>query len=406
MYKTINGMKDTLPDEIHRWHYLEDIAREVFSNYHYKEVRTPVLEKTELFKRGVGETTDIVEKEMYTFADRNGKSLSLRPEGTASVVRAFIQGKLYASNHVNKLFYSGEMYRHERPQKGRLRSFHQIGAEYFGATSYLCDLEMIMMIAAFLKRLGLADYSFYINSIGCKACRPGYKEALIAYFTPRIESLCPNCQRRIETNPLRILDCKNKGCQEQAIDAPVITDHLCEGCETHHNNLVEKLDQMGVRYVVDPKIVRGLDYYERTTFEVRVAGDLLGSQNTILGGGRYNGLVKQLEGPATEAIGFAMGVERMIFLLEHLESKPKLDYAVIPLGDAAITPAFKIIEQLRTAGNSVDFDPRLQSLKSQMRWANKMGAQKVIILGEQELNEGYYIEKDMVASTQKQIPLK
>ncbi len=404
MYQTINGMKDILPDEIHRWHYLEETIRRVFTRYHYKEVRTPILERTDLFKRGVGETTDIVEKEMYTFNDRNGKSLSLRPEGTASAVRAYIQGKLYSNDHVCKLFYNGEMYRHERPQKGRLRAFHQVGVEYFGATSYLCDVEMMMMIETLLKELGINGYHFYLNTIGCAHCRPTYKDALVAYFTPKEKALCPNCQRRIKTNPLRILDCKFKGCQEQAADAPIITDHLCKACDTHHHHLVDMLDQVGVHYCIDPKIVRGLDYYERTTFEVRIEGELLGTQNTILGGGRYNGLVKQLGGPATEAIGFAMGLERIMFLLEHLEAQSSLDYVVIPLGETVLPQAFKLLEQLRSMGASVDFDPRLKSLKSQMRWANKQGAKKVIIIGEEEFKKGVYIEKDMATSTQKEIP--
>lgn len=405
MFKVINGMKDILPGEVEKWHFIEEIAKKIFKNYNYKEIRTPMLELTALFKRGVGETTDIVEKEMYTFDDKDGTSLSLRPEGTACVVRSYIENNIYGSEQLTKYYYMGEMYRHERPQKGRYRAFHQIGAEYFGASSYLADAEMILMIEDLLKNLSITNYTFYINSIGCSACRPVYKNKLIEFFSNHKEHLCENCQRRLSTNPLRVLDCKNESCKKISENAPSIIDNLCDDCSKYHNNLIEKLNALNVNYKVDPKIVRGLDYYVKTTFEVRVDSSFLGSQNTILGGGRYNGLVKELGGNDVEAIGFAMGVERVLLLLSEMKFENSLDYFIIGLGEKAVDTLLKIVRTLRNKNLAIEFDPRMGSLKSQMRLANKLNAKKVIIIGENETEKNIYIEKDMLNSTQTECSL-
>ncbi len=405
MFKVINGMKDILPGEVEKWHFIEEIAKKIFKSYNYKEIRTPMLEVTALFKRGVGETTDIVEKEMYSFDDKDGTSLSLRPEGTACVVRSYIENNIYGSEQLTKYYYMGEMYRHERPQKGRYRAFHQIGAEYFGASSYLADAEMILMIEDLLKNLSITNYTFYINSIGCSICRPVYKNKLIEFFSSHKEHLCENCQRRLSTNPLRVLDCKNESCKKISENAPSIIDNLCEDCSKHHNNLIEKLNILKVNYKVDPKIVRGLDYYVKTTFEVRVDSSFLGSQNTILGGGRYNGLVKELGGNDVEAIGFAMGVERVLLLLSEMKFENSLDYFVIGLGEKSVDTLLKIVRKLRVKNFAVEFDPRFGSIKSQMRFANKLNAKKVIIIGENETEKNIYIEKDMLNSTQTECSL-
>lgn len=405
MFKVINGMKDILPGEVEKWHFIEEIAKKIFKNYNYKEIRTPMLELTALFKRGVGETTDIVEKEMYSFDDKDGTSLSLRPEGTACVVRSYIENNIYGSEQLTKYYYMGEMYRHERPQKGRYRAFHQIGAEYFGASSYLADAEMILMIEDLLKNLSITNYTFYINSIGCSVCRPVYKDKLIEFFSNHKENLCENCQRRLSTNPLRVLDCKNESCKKISQNAASIIDNLCDDCSKHHNNLIENLNFLNVNYKVDPKIVRGLDYYVKTTFEVRVDSSFLGSQNTILGGGRYNGLVKELGGNDVEAIGFAMGVERVLLLLSELKFANSLDYFVIGLGEKSTNVLLKIVRTLRNKNLAIEFDPRMGSLKSQMRLANKLNAKKVIIIGENEIEKNIYIEKDMLNSTQTECSL-
>ncbi len=400
MYKNITGMKDIMPDEITKWHFVEDNIKKVFKLYNYKEVRTPVLEFTALFKRGVGEATDIVEKEMYTFNDRNGKSLSLRPEGTASTVRAYIQSKDYANSPLTKYYYMGEMYRHERPQKGRYRAFNQIGAEFFGPSTPASDFEVIQMIEDILKSIKLKDYKFYINSIGCKECRPAHKKALVEYFTPHKEELCKDCQRRLTTNPMRIIDCKIDNCKKIAENAPKISDYYCESCSSHNEQLINLLKNSDINYEIDEKIVRGLDYYVKTTFEVRVSEKILGSQNTIIGGGRYNNLVKELGGPDIDAIGFGIGVERVILALSEEIKESPLDYAVVILGENSLSRALNLVHRLRNNGFTVDVDYRLGSLKSQMRWANKKNAQKVIIIGEEEVKNNIYIEKNMQTSEQ------
>ncbi len=400
MYKNITGMKDIMPNEINKWHFVENNIKKVFKLYNYKELRTPVLEFTALFKRGVGEGTDIVEKEMYSFNDRNGKSLSLRPEGTASTVRAYINSKDYANSPLTKYYYMGEMYRHERPQKGRYRAFNQIGAEFFGPSTPASDFEVIQMVEDILKSIKLKDYKFYINSIGCKNCRPSHKKALVEYLTPHKEELCKDCQRRLDTNPMRIIDCKIDGCKRIAENAPKISNFYCESCSTHNNELLSLLENSNINYEIDEKIVRGLDYYVKTTFEVRVSESILGSQNTIIGGGRYNNLVKELGGPNVDAIGFGIGTERIILALSEEIKETPLNYAVVILGKESLSKALELVHKLRNKNFTVDIDYRLGSLKSQMRWANKNNAQKVIIIGEEELKNNIYIEKNMQTSEQ------
>ena len=406
MYKTINGMKDIMPPEISKWHFAEEKIKKIFKFYNYKEVRTPVLEFTALFKRGVGESTDIVEKEMYTFEDRNGKSLSLRPEGTASVVRAYIQSKAYAVSPLTKFYYMGQMYRHERPQKGRYRAFNQVGAEFFGPTEPASDFEILQMVDDILKEVNLKNYKFHINNIGCNECRPNHKKALIEYFTPHKDNLCNDCRRRLESNPLRIMDCKVDACKKISENAPKISDYYCDSCRNHNKELVSFLENSDINYVFDDKVVRGLDYYVKTTFEVKVSGDILGNQNTIIGGGRYNNLVKELGGPDISAVGFAIGMERLILALGDEVKKDLLDYAVIVLGKENIHHGLKLAFSLRKKGFVVDLDYRFGSLKSQMRWANKNGAKKVIIIGENEVKKGVFTEKDMITSKQTEKTFK
>ena len=400
----IKGMNDILPGDVETWQFLEQTAREVFGCYGFAEIRTPVPEKTELFCRSIGETTDIVEKEMYTFFDKSENSLTLRPEGTAPVMRSFIQNRLYNLDPVSKLFYMGPMFRYERPQKGRYRQFHQLGVEVLGVEDAKIDAQVLAMLHQYFIRIGIESVSLQINSLGCPECRPAYRESLIAYLETRLESLCPECQRRYVTNPLRVLDCKVSGCQEATVDAPAVIDHLCSACDDHFGQVKKYLQSLDVPFSVNARMVRGLDYYVRTTFEL--VTDQLGSQNAVAAGGRYDGLVKSLGGPAMPGIGFAIGLERLV-LMKGAEKiapvSPQLFIAAI--GAEASDRAFVLMSQLQVAGIRAEMDYLGKSLKAQMRRANKLNAAFTLVLGEDELQSGKAQLKDMADSSQSTVEL-
>ena len=328
MIKGVRGMKDLLPPETARWHYMETIARAVFACYGFQEIRLPLLERTELFARCIGASTDIVEKEMYTFLDRRGESLTLRPEATASVVRAFIENRLDQGAEVKKYFTLGPMFRYERPQKGRFRQFHQINCEALGGDARELDAELIFLLMEILSRLQITGLELMVNSLGCPVCRPAYLMELTALFARGLRDLCDDCQRRSATNPLRVFDCKSKTCQELLAQVPTMADHLCDGCQEHEHRVLELLERFGVPYRLNPRLVRGLDYYTRTAFEVVTTQ--LGAQDAVAGGGRYNGLVKELGGPDIPAIGFAIGAERLAALLSQQEAEiPQLPFLFV-----------------------------------------------------------------------------
>jgi histidyl-tRNA synthetase len=404
--QAIRGMNDLLPDQIGWWHRVEQTAREILGNFGYREIRTPVVEKLDLFARSIGESTDIVEKEMYAFPDRKGEMLALRPEATASIVRAFIQHNLQADPLSRKLYSIGPMFRHERPQKGRYRQFYQIDAEAFGADDPMLDAEVMYMLRLFLENLGLTGVVLHINSLGCRECRKGYREALHEFLGKHAAELCPDCQRRRDTNPLRTFDCKVERCQAVLADAPVLLHAICGACNDHFERVKSYLEQLKTAFLVNPQMVRGLDYYMRTTFEVIT--DRLGAQNAVGGGGRYNGLVRDLGGPDLPGIGFAIGIERLILLLqqEQIETPRRPKIFVASLGPAARKACFPLVQQLRSIGLETESDYEAASLKSQMRRADKLGAQHVLIMGDEEMSRGEVQVRDMTTKTQTVLPLE
>lgn len=400
--QAIKGIKDILPGEMAAWHHLESTARKLFEDYGFSEIRVPVLEYTELFARSIGAATDIVEKEMYTFEDRDGRKITLRPEGTAGVVRAFVEHKMYAENQLTKLYYLGPMFRHERPQKGRYRQFYQIGVEALGPDHPHVDIEVLVMLHTLFTRLGIPGLTLQINSLGDSVCRGGYRDTLKQYLKTRLPSLCADCRRRFETNPLRILDCKVDA--EKFIDSPVMRDHLCDPCKIHFETVESGLRALGVPFEVNPRLVRGLDYYTRTTFELVTAH--AGAQNTVAAGGRYDGLVREIGGPATPGIGFALGIERAVSLMDlsRLQpSRPRLFIAA--LGAASTAFVLPLIHQLRAVGIPVETDYTGASLKSQMKKADKSGAAFTLIIGEQEMHDGAGVLRNMQTKEQISIPL-
>jgi histidyl-tRNA synthetase len=409
----IKGFADILPGDVELWQSVEAAARRVFSVYNFAEIRIPILEKTELFRRSIGETTDIVEKEMYTFEDRDSRSadagdatkLTLRPEGTAGVVRAYVEAEMYKLEPVRKLYYMGAMFRRERPQKGRMRQFHQIGAEALGRGDPFIDAEILLLLGDFFAALGLTEPSLQVNSLGCSECRPKYREILLAFLRQRYDDLCANCQRRIERNPLRALDCKEPGCIRATKDAPSILDSLCSACSEHFATVQRLLRETGVPFTLNPRMVRGLDYYCRTTFEWTTTR--LGSQSAVAAGGRYDGLVEQLGGPAIPGVGFAMGVERLTMLLRMQEAAaangPSL--FVVWVGEKARDWAFPLVHRLRQKGVSVEMEGETRSLKSQMRRADKLKAVSVLIVGDDELAKGKAVLRDMASKRQAEIGL-
>jgi histidyl-tRNA synthetase len=394
----IRGFNDILPGQTGLWRHIEQTAWSIFRSYGFGEIRLPIVEKTELFLRSIGETTDIVEKEMYTFPDRHGDMMTLRPEGTAPAVRAFVEHKLYTAP-VTKLYYTGPMFRYERPQKGRYRQFYQIGAEVLGDESPRADAEALSMLMKFFATLKVKGASLQINSLGDANCRPAYKEKLYNYLKGKAGELCENCLRRIETNPLRALDCKAAGCIEATKEAPSLVDSLCEGCAAHFDRVKYFLRLYGIDPLVNPRMVRGLDYYTRTTFEI-TADTGLGSQNAVAAGGRYDRLVEELGGPATPCFGFAIGMERLALLLEG-EGAPAAPLTVfIALGDEAEKKGVELVSAWRGAGIRVVEEFSSGGLKTRMKRADRLGADFAVILGENELNEGVVTVKDMKQARQ------
>lgn len=401
------GTKDILPDSIGAWRYVETAIRKVCDLYGYKELRTPIFEHTELFLRGIGETTDVVEKEMYTFDDRGKRSITLRPENTAAAVRAYLEHKMYADSALNKLFYIGPMFRYDRPQAGRYRQFHQFGVEAIGSDNPAVDAEVILLAAQFLRGLGLIDLKLYINSVGCPKCRPVYRERLQAFLRDKLAGFCSDCQSRFERNPMRILDCKNEKCSELSQGAPQMTDCLCDECSDHFQQLQMNLQAANLEFSLNPRLVRGLDYYTKTAFEFQYAP--LGAQSAVCGGGRYDGLIAECGGHATPAIGFAIGLERVLLALEKQgllpETKEASDIFIVALGKAVQTEAFKILCELRDNGVKSDMDFAGRSMKAQMKQANKLNAKYAVILGEDEVKEGCVLLKNMQTSEQIKIAL-
>lgn len=408
MIQKIKGTMDILPTETPLFRYIEGIMREEAEKYGYGEIRTPTFENTELFVRGVGDTTDVVQKEMYTFSDREeNRSISLRPEGTASVARAIIENGKCSDPMPLKYYYIISCFRHEKPQAGRSREFFQFGTEMFGSESPAADATAIALAASVIRRLGLKNVKLHLNSIGCKECRPSYRAALVEYFGAHKDTLCDTCKTRLDKNPLRLLDCKNPDCAALAKNAPKTVEHLCPSCESKFNMLRSSLDAMGIEYEVDPSIVRGLDYYTGAVFEFIAEG--IGSQSTVCGGGRYDGLVESLGGPALTGIGFGMGITRVILAMRE-QGLDKIDVPVpklyvAALGERAQIKALEITERLRRDGKYAECDIVGRSLKAQMKYANKIGAEYTLIIGDSEIDAGVAQLKNMADGTQTEVAL-
>ena len=401
------GTKDVLPQESYKWHYIENKVRKVALDFNIKEIRTPTFEHTELFLRGVGDTTDIVNKEMYTFNDKGDRSMTLKPEGTAGVARAFIENGLYSNTQPTKMYYITPVFRYERPQAGRLREHHQFGIEYYGSESYMADVEVMMVAKTIFNRLGIDKLELNINSIGCPTCRKKYNEALKDYLKANFDELCDTCKERYEKNPLRILDCKEEKCKQITANAPVILDYLCDDCKLHHENVLKELDKLNINYKVNPHIVRGLDYYTRTVFEF--VSTSIGAQGTVCGGGRYNNLVEQVGGKPCPAVGFGMGLERLILTLESLglsvgeEEVPTLYIA--SLAQSAKDGIMVMANKLRSLGISTEIDLMDRSFKAQLKYANNIGAKYMIVLGDDEINTNIAKIKDMASGEETEIKL-
>nr|WP_314497400.1 histidine--tRNA ligase [uncultured Peptostreptococcus sp.] len=406
--KAPRGTKDIVPAEAYKWNYLEGKFRDLCRLYGYEEIRTPIFEHTELFKRGVGDTTDIVQKEMYTFKDRGDRDLTLKPEGTAGVIRAFIENKMYAETQPTKLFYITPCFRYERPQSGRQRQFHQFGVEAIGSDTPSLDAEVISLAMQFLGEAGLKDLTVSINSVGCPVCREEYNQLLKDYLAAKADVLCDLCNDRRDKNPMRVIDCKNETCQANIVDIPLMADHLCENCKDHFSQLKLYLDEMNINYVVDKKIVRGLDYYKRTAFEI-ISNDL-GAQSTVCGGGRYDGLVEQIGGPSGySGIGFGLGAERLLLTLEangvEIGNPNHTDIFVVTIGDKAKLKSFSILKDLRDNHISADKDHLDRSLKAQFKYSNKINAKYTIVIGDDELDKDEATLKNMETGDQKLIKI-
>lgn len=401
------GTKDILPDTSGHWQYIEETAYTVCRTYGYSEIRTPVFEHTELFLRGIGETTDIVDKEMYTFTDRGERSITLRPENTAAVVRAFLEHKLYAGPQPTKLFYMGPMFRYDRPQAGRYRQFHQFGVEAIGSKGAAIDAEIIVLAVQFLRKLGLNELKLNINSVGCPQCRPVYRTRLQEFLKEKVTAMCGDCQSRFDRNPMRILDCKKEACTALSQGAPQMVDCLCDECQAHFSQLKDLLTAADVEFVLNPRLVRGLDYYTKTAFEIQYSP--LGAQSAVCGGGRYDGLIEECGGQPTPGIGFAIGLERVLLALEKQnllpQAKNDIDLYIAPLGESAQAPAFRLLCQLRQEGIACDMDFLNRSLKAQMKYANKYPAKFVAIIGEEEVQQNKVMLKNMETGEQQLIDM-
>ena len=399
------GTKDVLPADAYKWHFVEDTARKIAARYNLKEIRTPVFEHTELFLRGVGDTTDIVNKEMYTFLDKGERSITLKPEGTAGVVRSFIENGLASGVLPLKMYYLTPVFRYERPQAGRLREHHQFGVEIFGGKGPETDAEVILLARDYIAALGVDGVELNLNSIGCKHCRPKFNEALKEYLRPHLPEMCDTCRSRFDKNPLRILDCKEETCSKINENAPKTVDFLCDECREHFEKLKEILDACGVKYKLNPKLVRGLDYYSKTVFEF--VSTSIGSQGTVLGGGRYDTLIENLGGPQVPAVGFGSGIERMLLVLENTGKKipeeAPLGAYIAGLDDEGRKAAFQLCDTLRKTGISAEFDHAARSVKAQFKYAGKVGAKYVVVIGSNELESGEYTVKNMADSTSETV---
>lgn len=406
--KAIKGTKDVLPSEVYKNQYIEATCLTVAENFGYKEMRTPVFEHTELFQRGVGDTTDVVQKEMYTFDDKGGRSITLRPEGTAGAARSFLENGLSNEALPQKICYLISCYRYEKPQAGRLREFHQFGIECFGATSPLADAEMIALAKQIFDELGVKNLHLELNSIGCPTCRAEYHKALKEYFASRVDELCDTCRDRLDRNPMRILDCKSPVCSEIAKDAPVVLDYLCDECKEHFEKTKSYLDAMNIEYIVNPQIVRGLDYYTKTVFEF--VADSIGAQGTVCGGGRYDGLIEELGGQHTPSLGFAMGLERLQLVMEaqgcEFPEPSRPDLFIVAMGDKATLKAVEIAKDMRDEGYSVVYDLNGRSLRAQMKYADKINAKYNVVIGDNEVDTKSAVLKDMATGEQSDISLE
>ena len=406
--KAPRGTKDITPKDAYKWNYVENKFREICSLFGYEEMRTPVFEHTELFKRSVGDTTDIVQKEMYSFTDKGGRDITLKPEGTAGVVRAFIENKLYADTQPTKLFYITPCFRYERPQAGRQRQFHQFGIEALGSDKPSLDAEVIALAVQFFTEVGLKDLAVSINSVGCPTCRAEYNARLKEYLDKKSDVLCETCLERKDKNPMRVIDCKNPTCKENLNDIPFMVDHICDDCKDHFEKLQTYLKEMDINYVVDKTIVRGLDYYKKTAFEI-ISNDI-GSQSTVCGGGRYDGLVEQLGGPkGVSGIGFALGAERLLLTMENnnieIENPYATDIFIVTIGDEAKTKSFKLLKDLRTNHISAENDHLDRSVKAQFKYSDKINAKFTIVIGDDELANDTATLKNMSTSEQTTIKL-
>lgn len=405
--KAIKGTKDVLPNESYKNQYIEATCLGVAENFGYKEMRTPVFEHTELFQRGVGDTTDVVQKEMYTFDDKGGRSITLRPEGTAGAARAFLENGLSNEALPQKICYLISCYRYEKPQAGRLREFHQFGIECFGATSPLADAEMISLAKQIFDELGVKDLHLELNSIGCPECRAEYHKALKEYFSQYKDKLCDTCNDRLERNPMRILDCKSPVCSEIAKGAPVVLDYLCDECKEHFQKVKSYLDAANIEYIVNPQIVRGLDYYTKTVFEF--VSDAIGSQGTVCGGGRYDGLLEELGGQHTPSLGFAMGLERLQLVMEaqgcNFPEPSRPDLFIVAMGEKATLKAVEIAKDMRDEGFSVVYDLNGRSLRAQMKYADKLGAKFNVVIGDNEVENKIVSLKNMATGESSEINL-
>ena len=405
--KAIKGTRDVLPKEVHKNQYIEATVLDTAEKYGFKEIRTPVFEHTELFQRGVGDTTDVVQKEMYSFDDKGGRNITLRPEGTAGAARSFLENGLCNEALPQKVCYLTSCYRYEKPQAGRLREFHQFGVECFGTASPLADAEIISLAKSVFDTLGVQDISLEINSIGCPSCRAEYHKALKEYFSSRKEELCDTCRDRLERNPMRILDCKSPVCSEIAKDAPVVLDYLCEECKTHFDEVKKYLDAEHIEYKINPRIVRGLDYYTKTVFEF--ISNSIGAQGTVCGGGRYDGLIEELGGAHTPSLGFGMGLERLMLLMEtqgcDFPKAEKPDLFIVALGDKATLKAVEIAKDMRAEGFSCLYDLNKRSLRAQMKYADKLSSKFTIVIGDNEVEAGIAKLKNMESGEETEIAL-
>ena len=405
MIKAPRGTHDILPSETYRWHQVEEQIKKICKEFGYKEIRTPMFESTELFERGVGDTTDVVQKEMYTFLDKGGRSITLKPEGTSPIVRSFVENSVYANPQPTKLYYMYPCFRYEKPQAGRLREFHQFGIEVFGSPTPSIDAEVISLAMSLLDRLGVTGIELNINSIGCPVCRKEYNEKLKDYFRPHLGELCETCGERFEKNPLRILDCKCESCKKIAKNAPMLIDHICEECSTHFESLKKYLEIMEIPYNVDATIVRGLDYYTKTVFEIISRNE--GSEGTICGGGRYDGLVSEIGGPEMPGVGFGMGLERLLLVLESIKKLPENDenpdIFIANIGERADVFVQKLIYELRKDGISAERDYLSRSVKAQMKYANKLFANFAAVIGDDDIENNRINVKNMATGESEDV---